>query len=87
MELLPPYVEHFLFELDSFFVKMAKCPFDSDWDQQLFARTLHSALNNWNPQNFFPLSRPSWRLLKQIKRVSTSAKHFPDQDLNQLYEG
>ena len=87
MELMPLYVKHFLAELDSFFLKMAKCPSDSDWDQGFLARTVHSTLNNRNPLNFFPLSCPSWRLLKQIKRVSTSAKHFSDQELNQLYKG
>ena len=37
MELLPCFVDSFVLELDSFFLKMANSPFESDWNQRFIS--------------------------------------------------
>lgn len=37
MELLPYFVDSFVLELDSFFLKTAKSPSESDWNQHFLA--------------------------------------------------
>ena len=76
MELVPCFVDNFIFELDLFFLKMAKSP--------LIQIGIIGFLQEMSIGHF--KMGPSWRLLKQIKVPSTSAKHFPYQELMHLYE-